>query len=65
MAAHPPNATQLNCYYFLQRELQEVGEGLTHAPEAAGSALGTAAEIVTGAAGHTADKVRVNGVMGP
>jgi hypothetical protein len=43
--------------YWAKRELQDVGQELKHAPQAAVSALATAGEVVSGVAGHIVDKV--------
>lgn len=43
--------------YYAKLEARDAAAAVSRAPEAAASALGTAGEILAGAAGHVVDKV--------
>jgi len=43
--------------YYTKLEARDAADAVSRAPEAAVSALGTAGEILAGAAGHVVDKV--------
>lgn len=48
--------------HYTKHEAGVAAEKLSHTPEAAASAVGTAGEIVSGMAGHVVDKVGNAGI---
>jgi hypothetical protein len=42
---------------WTQHEVEVAGDKLSHTPQAAVSALGTAGEVISGVTGHAVDKV--------
>lgn len=52
-----PNVVLPFLQYYTKLEAESAADALSHTPEAATSALGTAVEMVSGAAGHIVDKV--------
>lgn len=58
----PTHTTTHNTQYMLKRDAAAAAESLKHAPQAAASAAGTAAEIVGGVAEHMATRTSEVGV---